>query len=336
MYRLRKATLITCLLIGVCESKYLDKLSQDTSKKYVIGYHNAGAGMFSAIAGVLNNIAWCERNGKIPVVYWGPEAYGQLRYPTQTCNTPYYQEGGFNGSTNVWEYYFEPVSEERYLLGDQITCNYYVYHTPRELLIPVHYGNPRSCLQIECRERRKEIKYLVDKYIKVKPEVMNKVDAFYEAHFKGKKTIAIHMRGTDKKTEVAQVTTEDICSVANEYAAKNPGCQFFVCTDELSLLSRAQELLLGNIITYDAHRSEDGKPLHLYIQQQSPAKLGEDVIIEALLMSRCDLFVHTCNNVAIGVMYLNPSLDTVLIVPPHEVIPNCITWPASQTNGNHV
>jgi len=299
-------------------------------KKFVIGYHSTAAGMFSALSGVLNNLAWCEKNGKAPVVYWGPGGFGQKgKYALQTCDAPYYQENGFNGSTNVWEYYFEPVSHELYVPGDTITCDYYLYYKPKEILVPPPINDRQICEQLESRVRRKEIKGYLDTYVKVKSNIIEKVDAFYEKHIKGKKTIALHLRGTDKVVEIAQVTTEDICRVAQEYAAKSPGCQFFVCTDELSLLRRAQELLKGNVITYDAYRSENGIPIHLdYKHGQSPAKIGEDIIIEALLMSRCDLFVHMCNNVATGVMYFNPELDTVLLLPHREPIPNCIHWPS--------
>jgi len=284
-------------------------------KKFVIGYH-PGSGMFAALSAVLNNIAWCEKKGKTPIIYWGPDT----RYPTYPCNAPYYQEEGFNGSINVWEYYFEPISDEVYVPGEEIICYCIENFAPAPTI--------ESSSTVENRDHRNKIKRALDRYVRVKPEVMSKVDAFYEKHMKGKKTIALHLRGTDKVAEIEQVKTEDICRVAQEYAEMIPGCQFFVCTDELSLLTKVKELLTGTIITYDAYRSEDGKPVHLNPgDKQSPAKIGEDVIIEALLMSRCDLFVHMCNNVATGVLYFNPDLDTVLLLPQREPIPNCLAWP---------
>jgi len=263
------------------------------AKKLVIGYLSAQHGMFSVLCRIPHVIAWCESNGKIPVVYWN-----------QSC--PYYHAGGFNGSTNVWEYYFEPVSGEKYVPGDEITCSLFV--SGGHLMPPTH----KEAQSWDHRDFRKKIKPYVDKYLKVKPEIQKKVDAFYEDHIKGRKTIALHLRGTDKATEIQPVALEDLCSIANEYAAKSPGCQFFVCTDELSLLTRAQELLHGEVIAYDAFRSRDGNPLHLdHSHEQSPAQLGEDVIIEVLLMARCDLLVHTWSNVSLGAMYFNATLDSV-------------------------
>jgi len=269
--------------------------------------------MFAAICGTLNVLAWCEKNEKIPVVYWGPGS---------TLQAPYHQAEGFNGVVeNAWEYYFEPVSNEKYIPGDEITCNLFV--SGENLLPPSH----KEAESWNHRDLRKKIKPYVDKYLKVKPEIQKKVDAFYENHIKGRKTIALHLRGTDKATETQPVALEDLCSIANEYAAKSPGCQFFVCTDELSLLTRAQKILRGEVIAYDAYRSRDSNPLHLdHSHGQSRAQLGEDVIIEVLLMARCDLLLHTWSNVSLGVMYFNATLDSVLVMPPKKALPSCVNW----------
>ncbi|MDR3550762.1 MAG: hypothetical protein P4L31_05070, partial [Candidatus Babeliales bacterium] len=65
-------------------------------QKHVIGVH-PGAGFFSAFLGALNQLDWCQRTKKTPVVYWDDRSL-------------YYDSKGFNGSRNVWEYYFKPVS----------------------------------------------------------------------------------------------------------------------------------------------------------------------------------------------------------------------------------
>ena len=39
------------------------------------------------------------------------------------------------------------------------------------------------------------------------------------------------------------------------------------------------------------------------------AKMGEDVIVEVNLLSRCDLFLHTCSSVSTAVLFLSPELE---------------------------
>ena len=61
-----------------------------------------------------------------------------------------------------------------------------------------------------------------------------KVDRFYNTHLAGKKTIAIHLRGTDKHIEEKPVSPERIIAEALKYADENT--QFFLATDEQKLL----------------------------------------------------------------------------------------------------
>jgi len=303
---------ITLLFFLLTVSIHLQS-NNHPAKKLVIGYPPL-FGMFAALCGTINVLASCEQQGKIPVIYWGPG---------DATNAPYYQQEGYNGSTNAWEYYFEPVSEEKYVQGDPIT---YCMYVSGDNLLPAALSDVPSW---DHRAFRKKVKPYVDRYLQVKPDLMKKIDAFYDVQIKGKPTIALHLRGTDKIKELQPVSAEDMCSIANEYAEKLSGCQFFVCTDELSLLNRARELLHGKVITYNSYRSIDGKPLHLnHSHGQSPAKIGEDIIIEVLLMSRCDLLVHTWSNVALGAMYFNATLDTVLVLPPRTLMPSCTNWPS--------
>ena len=46
------------------------------------------------------------------------------------------------------------------------------------------------------------------------------------------------------------------------------------------------------------------------------AKMGEDVIVEATLLSRCDFFLHTCSSVSTAVLFLpNPTLEHKAYMP---------------------
>jgi len=62
----------------------------DAQRVMVITNHRYG--FFSIFFGVLSSLDYCERNNLIPVVHW----------PKQNCH--FYQEGGYNGSTEPWEY----------------------------------------------------------------------------------------------------------------------------------------------------------------------------------------------------------------------------------------
>ncbi len=254
------------------------------SNKYVIGPWPGGLGV--NIHSVLNHLVHCELNNKIPVVYWGSNSF-------------YYNSTGFNGARNVWEYYFEPTSNLTYHASDRI-------HSFQEK----DFG--KFSYYDTSQEKRDKANELFKKYIKIKPVIEHKVDQFYDLQMAGKKTIGIHLRGTDKVTENKLVTPETIIEEALKYADEET--QFLIASDEQKLLNKMIELLNGKkVIYYECYRSQDGSPLHIHRGKPSYAQLGEDVIVEMSLLARCDMFIRTLSSISAIVLYLNPKLNYVLL-----------------------
>lgn len=246
-------------------------------------------GFFASFNCVLHHLLWCEKNNHIPVVYWDKRSL----YYTQ----------GFNKNNNVWEYYFEPVS--------------HVHSTPQQ---PIHLQfTPympdvvEFCPEYMDQETRIKAHCLIVKYIKIKPRIQRKIDAFYAAHLAEKKTVAIHIRGTDKGIEEPLVTAEKIVTAALEYA--DDDAQFFIASDEKNLLNKLIKLLHGRtIVYYDCYRSDTNKPLHIRsAHKPSHAQLGEDVLVEVCLMARCNALIHTLSNVSTGVLYFNPHIPHITV-----------------------
>jgi hypothetical protein len=261
-----------------------NKISHSRSNKYVIGHWGWG-GMGLYITSVLNHLLYCESHNLTPVVYWMRGLY----------NNP----DGFNNKHNGWEYYFNPVSQLQYNHGDTVH---------------MHCGEKEGCGHFSyydtSNEKRSLAGKLIVKYVHLNPIVQSKVDQFYTHHMAGKKTIAIHLRGTDKVTEEKLISPHTIVTEALKYADDNT--QFFLATDEKRLLDEMRTLLNGRtVINYDCYRSENGKPLHTRGPKSSPAQLGEDVIIEMWLMSKCDMLIHTLSNVSSIPLYINPQMPHI-------------------------
>lgn len=260
-------------------------------------------GLFSSFFSVIDKIAWCEKNNVTPTVYWGKSSL-------------YYEEGGYNGSENVWEYYFEPISSVKYVPENQdeniLVCK--EYDSPCEFrLIPQTFTDGyKDHIDVSFR---KNVHDIIQRYIKIKPVIMNKIDAFYDKHMAGKKTIGIHIRGTDKHLELKKETPlESLCREANALGSLSSSpCQFLVATDEESLLQEARKLLQGPVIAYDAYRSLNGAPIHDSKHDYSKAKAGEEVVIEVALLSRCDALVHTRSRVSSAVLFFNPEMAHTVI-----------------------
>lgn len=258
-----------------------------TGEKYVIGTGNWG--FFACFFNTLNHLKFCELNNKTPVIYWGK-------------NCPYYDEKGYKGIFNAWQYYFEPVSNLTYDPADVVN-DQYLSSLPLKAVGELFGYSSFKAGKIPARY---EIRGFINKYIKIKPEIKDKINDFYNKHINGKPTIAIHLRGTDKITECIPVPPAVLLAHANTYK----GYQYFIATDEEQLLELAKKTLNGNVIYYDSIRSKNGQPVHFY--NNNKYKTGEDILIETLLLSSCHKFIHTSSNVSMAVLCFNPELENIV------------------------
>lgn len=289
---------------------------RSTFDKFVRGCE--GWGFYAEFLWVINHIQYCIVHQKTPVVYWGhPFAY--------------YDPNGYNGSSNCWEYYFEPVSSLSYQEGDglakqhwyenfSVIWNYdqYIEHLglieadvenkflkvapgyfPRGERYPVINHLYNESFRKYIKER------IIDKYIHPKKNIVAIIDDFYKKNMAGKKTVGIHLRGHFVWNEVPDVPIATMLAEANKHADGNT--QFFIATDQLPLLEEAKKVLKGKVIYYESQRFH-----HTTSPIAGQAKLhpilGENVVIEMLLLSMCDHFIHTISNVSTTALYFNPTL----------------------------
>ncbi|MGE0206439.1 MAG: hypothetical protein AB7R69_01170 [Candidatus Babeliales bacterium] len=252
---------------------------------YVLG--GRWAGLFSNIFGVVSHLIWCEEKGLDLVVHWN-------RAPA------YYKVSGtYNGSDNIWEYYFYPVSEAQYNSGDVIHEDYV---TPDGQAIPCGYIGYEQNFSYEYRSF---INSYIEKYIHIKPQISAKIDDFYHKNMQGKKTVGIHVRRTDHN-EAPRIPLKQYI----EEASKHKGAQFLVATDDQRVLDELKKKLPGKVIYYDSYRSLDDTGLHIWNQQvKNRALMGEQVLIETQLLSKCDHFIHGVSNVALAALFFNPHLQ---------------------------
>jgi hypothetical protein len=279
------------VLLFFVTTYYISFLYADI-RKHVIGPWFGG--FFSTMCSTLGNIAWADMVNKKPVVYWDHRSL-------------YYQKEGYNGSVgNVWEYYFEPVSDASYTKNDLIYIGY---------CAPDH----RTCIRGFTKhsyEYKKWVNSIITKYVRIKSAVQEKIDALYSEKIQGKKTIGIHLRGTDKQSEIRLPSPELLLQEANRVADEIEAEQFFIATDEEKLLKVAQEILNRPIVYCDSYRSSNGHPVH---KRPQKAQLGEEVLIETLLLSMCDWFVCSHSNVAYFVMFFNPEIPNSFLERPRDI-----------------
>lgn len=93
----------------------------------------------------------------------------------------YYEE---SAGLNWWEYYFEPIILENQNAWNSIN-----------IIEEDTYVDP-NC--IEFSNSLEDNHHLVEKYIKIKRQILQKIDDFQKENFEDKFVIGVHYRGTDK------------------------------------------------------------------------------------------------------------------------------------------
>ena len=107
-----------------------------------------------------------------------------------------------------------------------------------------------------------------------------------------------------------QVPVEVILDEANKYADGNT--QFFVASNNQALTQLARDILKGPVINYDAVTAVGIVDITPWREKLHP-RAGEDVLIEVLLLSKCDFFIHTISQVSTAVLYFNPTLQHTVL-----------------------
>lgn len=173
------------------------------------------------------------------------------------------------------------------------------------------YGNApgvRDC-EIEKLTTRHEAKYLIDKYIRFKPHILERIEQFEIEHLVGHYVIGVHYRGTDKFIEEAPFVSYHAVVQAIKKRIKslrNEAYKIFVATDEQDLINYLEHSF-GNKVCYtDSIRSIDGIPLHF--SNHDRYQCGEDAIVDAVLLSRGQYLIRTSSNLSRWSTFFNPDI----------------------------
>ena len=277
-------------------------------------------GFFSAFLQVLDNLRWCEQNNHSPIIKWGNDSQ-------------YYSSNGYNGSDNVWEYYFEQMQTQ--LTDSSVIKDNYNNFLLKE--IPQNFGHRNigtSGLRVKPDWNivddywRKEANRIINKYIFIKPNILSKIDNFYQENLISNKTkIAIHLRGGRGAKELYHKDNgqlEYYKDYVNKWISENNIEDYciFVASDSNEAINFISNNF-KNVKSYTCHRTNDyyikGKPYHQVQEvgwnpkgnQFMPDKralIGEEALIEAQLLSKCDIMFHHDSLLAIGAANFNPNM----------------------------
>jgi hypothetical protein len=158
-------------------------------------------------------------------------------------------------------------------------------------------------------EKRKYISFLIKKYILIKDEIKNKIDSIYNQNFKNKKVLGLHIRQTDHGEHGKLL---DFDFYVNEIEKNIDNFDIlYVMSDNYEYINKIENIFPNKIFYIkDIIRSNKKNNIcvHLDTSITDRYKLGEDVLIETMLMCKCDSVLLTNSNICNFILCYNPDI----------------------------
>ena len=265
-------------------------------------------GIFSNFLHTLQYLYSSEKDGRIPIVWWDIYWFKDVKFK--------------NNSNNVWEYYFEPVSEYsikdiNYNIDNVIEVKKYrdsIENEPEGCWDYSRYDKDKS-LNNPSVESRIFVHNIISKYVRLKQILTDKIEKFYINNIHGNNTIGVHLRGcSDAWGGEREIFIKKRIEFIENYINKNNVKKIFVATEYAPYLE-AMIKKFGDIVCYyNCTRSYSGynpatgcrKIKH---RCSGGPTVGEESIIDCVLLSRCNFLLHGISNLSSCSLYFNPNVE---------------------------
>lgn len=279
--RLRIGTML-CL----CFASFSQSARADEQREFVI-LGTRHDGMFSMFYDVILAMKIYEAG-----LYAGIEI--DFGYPHD--NSMYYDE---RYGSNWWTYYFEPIRYGDTSAPEHRVVGYLPYGVPWNLDTPT-------------MGTRENAHRLIQKYIRIKPHIMEKVDQFVQANFNGEFIIAVHYRGTDKWNKCPAY--EKVFAEIHQQIqiSGRPDYKIFIATDSQEFLDHALSRYDKVCYREETYRSPDWGPIHLN-PWTDKYRAGEEALIDCLLLSKGDVLIRTDSNLSYCATFFNPNIPEIFV-----------------------
>lgn len=269
-----------------------------------------GYGFWSDVSHLLGQCLLAEITGRIPVVQWG----GNSLFSDAL-------------SANAFEAFFEPLSGYGV---EELAARCRSFYPPKwsSVNLPMaavdqREGGGSCCSSLYTLGRAEEVVvsdfhynvndlipwippghplyglcaddlflYLFRRYLRIKPWIAAKAEAFYRQKMAGRLHLALHVRGGDKGGEDPNLSRLNRLyhPEIERYLLHTPDAALFLITDDSEILANYLERYRDRLIHTGATRTGTGEGVH-YQSHPSRYRLGEEVLVDALLAARCESFI---------------------------------------------
>ena len=264
--------------------------SKNKNKTFYVIKRTPGAGLFSNVIFVLNHILIAKKHNFIPIV-------DMKNFPTI-----YSENNKIHKTYNSWEYYFENLN--KYKLEDVYNSSRVIFTSNRFYRSMTHEINSKNFEKIK-------------KFIKVKKRHINFANKFFNKNFKNKKVLGVHYRGTSYKSSANHPfppTKKQIINKVDGLLKRENFDKIFMCTEEKSYLELFKKKYKDKIFYVNSFRSNSDNAFKLYPRKNHRYKLGKEILIETLILSKCNTFLHIDTNVSLFVKFFSKNSFPKFIV----------------------
>ncbi len=282
------------LSLLIHNAEYISK----NSPVYLIEYgvkDVCDSGFFALLRHTIKYLPFADSLGLVPIINWGSKTF-------------YYEKALSNKETNVFLYYFMPVS-----------ASVSLEETPYIIASQKDFDRFSSTKKISYLVNDKDVRLfgeIYKKYIKLNDEVENYIDENVHKMLLNKKVLGVHIRGTDFSQNWANhpkiVTVDEYLAKSIDIFESGEYDGIFLATDDINALNKFKNEFGGKLLFYDdvfrtendigPHETENDRNLHHY-------KLGLEVLRDAYTLANCKSLVCGLSQVSFAAQYINYALD---------------------------
>ena len=160
-------------------------------------------------------------------------------------------------------------------------------YTSKNVILSSSNFQQQMSLDIENKRLTRYLKKII-----VKNKFRLKANNFYKKNFKKKdKVLGVHFRGSTYKTARGHAYPSTISEmIKNIYNLLNDFHydKIFLVTEEMKYLNALNKEFKDKMVFYDSYRMKDLDSFKIYPRKLHRYKLGEESLIESLILSKCD------------------------------------------------
>tara|TARA_Y100001970_G_scaffold133625_1_gene164657 strand:+ start:18908 stop:20023 length:1116 start_codon:yes stop_codon:yes gene_type:complete len=280
---------------------------KNKNKFFYVIRRTPGAGFFSNLNFVIQNLLICDQLKMIPVI-------DMENYPTlYNCKIK------IGNSRNSWDYFFNKTSkyslEEVYKSKNVILCDNRTSikgfpEVKKDSIFKYFYGFQ----YLDSRHKK-----IFKKYIKIKKEFLNFSNNFVNKKFTNKKVLGICFRGSDqKKSGYAPYTPteEQMLFATDSLIKKYKFDKIYICTEDIDYLNFYKKNYGNKVLYSNSVRTTDKIDLFDSQDIKHRYKIGKGNLNDMLILSKTNHILFANSNIPhAAIFYSKKKL-------PHSIIDN--------------